>query len=319
MPAQADGAPPAAAAAVVPGAGGRAGVIHDIGYRGYEGERLGRGFIARSLFLHSLRGAYGLGRSAKSKVLPMLLFAVMCLPALVMAIVMIVTSEPVLPYTRYAVVLQAALTIFLAAQAPQSVSRDLRFKTVPLYFSRPLERIDYVAAKYAALAAALFVLLAVPLLIMYAGALLGGFPFGPQTGDLALGMVGAALFALVLAGVGLVIASLTGRRGFGVAGIITVLALSYAVVSSVQGALAFSGPNGTAVSSSAETAAEWIGLFSPITLVDGVQVWALGAETSSVVGPPDGLGGVVFLVVTLALVAGCVGLLMLRYRKVPVS
>jgi ABC-2 type transport system permease protein len=216
-------------------------------------------------------------------------------------------------------VLQAALTIFLAAQAPQSVSRDLRFKTVPLYFSRPLERIDYVAAKYAALAAALFILLAVPLLIMYTGALLGGFPFGSQTGDLALGLLGALLFAVVLAGVGLVIASLTGRRGFGVGGIITVLALSYAVVSSVQGALAFSGPNGTAVSSSAETAAEWIGLFSPITLVDGVQVWALGAETSSVVGPPDGLGGMVFLVVTLALVAGCVGLLMLRYRKVPVS
>jgi ABC-2 type transport system permease protein len=296
-----------------------AGVIHDIGYRGYAGERLGRGYIARSLFIHSLRGAYGLGRSAKSKVLPMLLFAIMCVPALVMAIVMIVTGDDVLPYTRYAVVLQAVFTIFLAAQAPQSVSRDLRFKTVPLYFSRPLERIDYVGAKYAALTAALFVLLSVPLLIMYAGALLGDFPFGTQTKDLALGLVGAAAFSAVLAGVGLVIASLTGRRGFGVAGIITVLALSFAVVSSVQGALAFSGPNGEAVSGGAETAAGWIGLFNPITLVDGFQVWALGAETSSVVGPPDGAAGAVFLLAMLALIAACFGLLMRRYRKVPVS
>ncbi|MGH8776712.1 MAG: ABC transporter permease [Jiangellaceae bacterium] len=296
------------------------GVIHDIGYRGYAGERLGRGYVARSLFLHSMRGAYGLGRSARSKVLPMLLFGVMCVPALVLAIISVVQaglSEPLLPYTRYAVVLQAALTIFLAAQAPQSVSRDLRFKTVPLYFSRPLERVDYVAAKCAALTAALFVLLAVSLLIMYAGALLGGFSFATQIADLAKGLAGAALFSVVLAGIGLVIASLTGRRGFGVAGIITVLALSYAVVSSVQGALAFSGPDGGAVNS-ADTAA-WVGLFSPITLVDGVQVWALGAETSSVVGPPDGLGGAVFLLVILALAGACFGLLMLRYRKVPAS
>ena len=55
-----------------------ADVIHNIGYRHYDGPRLGRAYARRSLFSQSLRGAYGLGRSAKSKVLPMLLFAVMC-------------------------------------------------------------------------------------------------------------------------------------------------------------------------------------------------------------------------------------------------
>src|SRR3712207_8538833 len=58
-----------------------AGVIHDIGYRHYAGERRGRAYIRRSLLVDSLRGAYGLGRSARSKVLPMLLLAVICLPA----------------------------------------------------------------------------------------------------------------------------------------------------------------------------------------------------------------------------------------------
>ena len=61
--------------------------IHDIGYRSYDGPRLGRSYATRSLYSQSLRGAYGLGRSAKSKVLPMLLFVVMCVPAAIMVAV----------------------------------------------------------------------------------------------------------------------------------------------------------------------------------------------------------------------------------------
>ena len=65
----------------------RTGAIHDIGYRHYDGPRLGASYIRRSLFVETLRGAYGLGRSARSKVMPFLLLAVMVLPAVVMGIV----------------------------------------------------------------------------------------------------------------------------------------------------------------------------------------------------------------------------------------
>ena len=37
------------------------GAIHDIGYRQYDGPRLGPAYIRRSLTVQSLRGAYGLG------------------------------------------------------------------------------------------------------------------------------------------------------------------------------------------------------------------------------------------------------------------
>ena len=56
------------------------GVIHDLGYRHYDGPRAGRQYIARALFLESAKGAYGLGRSAKSKIMPMLLLAAICMP-----------------------------------------------------------------------------------------------------------------------------------------------------------------------------------------------------------------------------------------------
>ncbi|MDQ0787991.1 ABC-2 type transport system permease protein [Streptomyces sp. B3I7] len=283
--------------------------IHNIGYRGYDGPRLGRAYIRRALYSQSLRGAYGLGRSAKSKVLPMLLFVVMCVPALIMVAVAVATKMKDLPvdYTRYAIIMQAVISLFVAAQAPQSVSRDLRFKTVPLYFSRPLETSDYVRAKYAAMASALFMLTAVPLLVLYVGALLAKLDFTDQTKGFAQGLVSVALLSLLFAGIGLVIAAVTPRRGFGIAAVIAVLVISYGAVSTLQ-AIAETQDSGSA--------GLWFGLFSPITLIDGVQTAFLGAS-SSFPGEqgPSAAQGIAFLLVTLGLIAGSYGLLIRRYRK----
>lgn len=295
------------------------GVIHDIGYRHYDGNRLGRAGVLRALFVQSLRSAYGLGRTARSKVLPFILLGVMLLPALILEIVLIVGrsqpemadqmfSDQLVPYPRYAIILQAAIAIFLAIQAPTIFSRDLRFRTVSLYFSRPLTRLDYVAAKYLALVAALVILMAAPLLVMYLGGLLAKLPAADQTGDFALGLVSVVLFALVFAGLGGLIASLTARRGFGVAAIITVLTISYATVTMLTGlAESFGNP----------ALAGYLGVFSPVTLVDGVQYLVLDAPHSGVEPPPAGvLGAAAYLLAYILTVAGSFGLLLLRYRKV---
>ncbi|MFJ8310150.1 MULTISPECIES: ABC transporter permease [unclassified Streptomyces] len=284
--------------------------IHNIGYRNYDGPRLGRAYARRSLFSQSLRGAYGLGRSAKSKVLPMLLFAVMCVPAAIMVAVAVATKANDLPvqYTRYAIFLQAVIGLFIAAQAPQTVSRDLRFKTVPLYFSRPIERLDYVLAKFAAMASALFIITGAPLVILYVGALLAKLDFADQTKGFAQGLVSVALLSLLFAGIGLVIAALTPRRGFGVAAVIAVLTVSYGAVSAVQG-IAFHQGSTSVI--------QWLGLFSPITLIDGVQSAFLGASSSFPGGNGPGSGaGAVYLLVVLALIYGSYAVLMRRYRKV---
>ncbi|MET9446012.1 ABC transporter permease [Streptomyces cinerochromogenes] len=284
--------------------------IHDIGYRGYDGPRLGRAYARRSLYSQSLRGAYGLGRSVKSKVLPMLLFAVMCVPAAIMVAVAVATKAHELPvsYTRYAIIMQAVISLYVASQAPQAVSRDLRFKTVPLYFSRPIETADYVRAKFAALASALFVLTAAPLLVMYAGALLSKMGFAHQTKEFAQGLVSVALLSLLFAGIGLVIAAFTPRRGFGIAAVIAVLTISYGAVSTLQ-AIAYTQDSTGAI--------PWIGLFSPITLIDGVQSAFLGGSSAfpGGVGPSDGTG-IVYVLCVLGLTAACYGLLNRRYKKV---
>ncbi|MEE1754305.1 ABC transporter permease [Streptomyces sp. SP18CS02] len=284
--------------------------IHNIGYRNYDGPRLGRAYARRSLFSQSLRGAYGLGRSAKSKVLPMILFAVMCVPALIVVAVAVATKMESLPldYTRYAIFTQAVIGLYLAAQAPQAVSRDLRFKTVPLYFSRPIERVDYVLAKYGAMSSALLILTGAPLIILYIGSLLAKMDFADQTKAFAQGMVSVVLLSLLFGGVGLVMAALTPRRGFGVAAVIATLTISYGAVSTVQAIAWGTGSLG---------AVKWLGLFSPITLIDGVQTAFLGASSSFPGEAGPGAGpGVVYLLVVLALIVGSYAVLMRRYRKV---
>ncbi|MEV7519037.1 ABC transporter permease [Streptomyces sp. NPDC091371] len=284
--------------------------IHNIGYRSYDGPRLGRAYARKSLFSQSLRGAYGLGRSAKSKVLPMILFAVMCVPALIIVAVAIAipgSTDLPIKYTTYAVTTQVIVYLFLASQAPQSVSRDLRFKTVPLYFSRPIERVDYVVAKYAAMASALFILTATPLLIMWIGSLLAKFDFADQTKGFGQGLVSVLLLSLLFAGLGLVMAALTPRRGFGVAAVIALLLIPYGAVTAVQG---------VAVATENTGAIEWMGLFSPITLIDGLQTAFLGASSAF----PEGYGpsagvGIAYLLVVLGLIAGSYAALMARYRK----
>jgi ABC-2 type transport system permease protein len=124
--------------------------------------------------------------------------------------------------------------------------------------------------------------------------------------------VSVLLLSLLFAGIGLVIAAVTPRRGFGVAAIIAVFVVSYAAVSAVQG-VASNQENYDAIG--------WLGLFSPITLVDGFQTWFLGATSAfpHASGPANAGVGLLYLLVLLAVIAGTFGLLMNRYRKVGLS
>ena len=67
------------------GAGGssRTGVIHDIGYRRYTGQREGLGGIILSLLGSGVLALFGFGRSGKAKALP---FALLAFTAIVLGL-----------------------------------------------------------------------------------------------------------------------------------------------------------------------------------------------------------------------------------------
>jgi ABC-2 type transport system permease protein len=294
-----------------------AGVIHDLGYRHYDGPRLGRAAIIRALYWHSLRSAFGIGRGAKAKIVPILLFALMCLPAIVNAIAVARTPGHVriVDYDTYLYRLRSlVMLIFVAAQAPELVSRDLRSHVLPLYMSRPVRRLDYPLAKFAAFTAACLLVLEIPLILLYLGTIVsasGGSAIWAQTRALIPGMLIALLWAVLLAAIGLVLASLTGRRAYAT-GIIAIYLFLTWTLSSILVGIAQQGffPPGAG----APLGARLGGLISPFTVLDGVRLWLGG--TSPGPNPAPGSVGFLYGIMFLALLAVSLAGLAARYRKV---
>lgn len=288
-------------------------VIHDIGYRPYGGPRLGEGAVARALFVTGLRNCFGLGRSGRSKILPLGLLGLMLLPALILVGVLVQArdllglDEHIVAYSTYPITTQLLISVFVAAQAPALISRDLRFRTITLYLARPARRTTYVLVRMASLATATFMLIAAPLLLMYLGGLLADLPLGRETERFLGAMVGAVLLAACLAGLAALVSALTIRRGLAVAAVIVVLVVSYTVVATIQGISMEAGN---------ETVGEVAGLFSPYTLVNGAQVFLFDSPAATPT-PPTGQGMGVLYVVTAALtVLASVAAMLGRYRRV---
>lgn len=284
-----------------------ASVIHDLGYRPYTGLRLGPGAIARALVVTGFRNAFGLGRSGRSKVLPFALLALNLLPAIIVGGVMVFAGLDSLPigYAEYASTTQVLLGIFVASQAPVLFSRDLRHGTISLYLARPLRSSTYALSRWAALLGATLVFLLLPILILYAVALLGELDVAEQTRQMGVAVVLAVLLALSLAGVSGLIAAWSTRRGFAVVATIALLVIGNGVVTAIQG---IAGEEGK------PQIGEVAGLFSPYSLYRGLlSAWADGDAPT----PPASTGmELAYLAVFIGLSAACVALLVRRYRRV---
>ncbi len=286
---------------------GVSGVIHDLGYRPYDGPRTGQGQIAWALFVAGFRNAFGVGRSGRSKVLPFLLLGLNLLPAVIVVGVMVRIGLDQLPvsYARYASSTQILLSIFVAGQAPVLFSRDLRHGTIALYLARPLPSAAYAVARWASLLAATLVFLLLPIAVLYLGAVLGELDFTEQSADALKAVLLAVLLALGLTGIGALISSVSVRRGFAVVATIAVLLLGNGVVTAVQGISEEQGR---------PRIGEVAGLFSPYSLYRGAMA-ALTDELA--LTPPTGAAmTAAYFGVLVVLGAGCLVGLVYRYRRI---
>jgi ABC-2 type transport system permease protein len=301
-------------------AAGRSGVIHDLGYQRYDGLRLGRRAIIRALCWHSLRSAFGIGRGAKAKVVPILTFVIMCLPAVANAVAVAQGQPRTIPYDTYIFQLRViVMIIFIAAQAPELVSRDLRSHVLPLYFCRPLRRLDYPLAKLTAFILACLAMIEIPLILLYLGTITQahrGSAIWHETRALIPGLLVGLMWAVTLAAIGLFLASLSGRRAYSTGTIAIYFFLTWILagilysVSTGQGHPLRGGQVAT-------SGARLSGLVSPFTVVDGVRQWLGGTSRGPI--PPPGSYGPVYGVMLLVLLGVAVGGLALRYRKAGVA
>ncbi|HET6969262.1 MAG TPA: hypothetical protein VFI44_13315, partial [Ornithinibacter sp.] len=200
---------------------------------------------------------------------------------------------------------QVLLGIFVAAQAPVLFSRDLRHGTISLYLARPLRPSTYAVARWLSLLGATLVFLLLPIVILYAAALLVELDVADQTREAGVALGLAVLLALSLAGVAGLIASWSTRRGFAVVATIALLVIGNGIVTAIQG---IAGEEGR------PRVGEVAGLFSPYSLYRGLMTAWTGGDTPT---PPASTGmELAYVGVLVALSAACVAGLVWRYRRV---
>jgi ABC-2 type transport system permease protein len=286
-----------------------AGTIYDLGYRHYDGPRLGRRGAIGAIVGAGLRAVFGLGRSGRSKILPWGALVLGLTPAGVAVAIRVLVGDLVdlYSYENYLWGIGALLPIFVAAQAPELVVNDMRHHVLPLYFSRPIGRLDYVFAKLVALSLALLGLTLLPVLVLFMGRVLAAEDLlgalGDEIGALP-GIIGSGvLHAVVLASLGLAICSLAARRAYAAGAVLAVFLIGGVISGTFQGQQTL----GLA----------WVAPFTnPLAILDGAREWLFGGSVAeSPVGAAD-LPLYLYGVATALLLGVSLAILAVRYRRV---
>lgn len=159
------------------------GTVFDIGYRGYTGKREGRSRGRKAVFKDGLRAALGLGRSARTKVLPWFFIAVLSAIALVMALIAGAAERIGGPgaaekmnlpsHSDYNGIASILMFVFAALVGPELLCRDRRDGVINLYLVRPLTGSDYVASRWAALLVVMTAAAWLPQIILFLGLSMG--------------------------------------------------------------------------------------------------------------------------------------------------
>jgi ABC-2 type transport system permease protein len=287
------------------------GTIYDIGYRHYDGPRLGRSGAVGAVVGAGVRAVFGFGRSGRSKIIPWGAVILAVMPAIVAVAVRVLAGE-IIPdlysYHNYLWQIGGLFGIFLAAQAPELVVNDIRYRVLPLYFSRPMSRFDYVVAKVSALSLGLLSLTLVPVLILFIGRVLAAEDvlgaLGDEIGSLPAIVGSGVIHAVVLASIGLAISSLASRRAYA-AGAVLAVFLVGGVISEI-------------LRESGGSFDDWAPFLNPLSIIDGARQWLFGETVAESPVSASGVPLPFFGLATALLLLGSWLVLALRYRRITV-
>ncbi len=250
------------------------GSIYDLGYRHYDGPRLGRRHAMGALYRESLRGAFGLGRSTASKIAPAVLIAFALVPALVQVLVGILVplDAELIRHDQYYELIKYLLALYCAAVAPDICGRDQRNRSITLYFSRAISRSDYALAKLGAMTTAMLLITLVPQTLLFVGNALStqdltGYLRAEWTLILPI-VVSALLGSALVASIGTFIAAQTPRRAFATVGIVVAFILPLVVV-------------GILVHELDSSLSRFAIFISPLDLIGGATPWLFGEQPDS--------------------------------------
>jgi ABC-2 type transport system permease protein len=260
----------------------RTGNIYDLGYRRYEGPRLGRAHAVRSLVSHSFRTTFGIGRSGRAKIAPLTFGAMAVLPSVLIVGVLAIVARlgidrevegfGLVGFSTYFGAISAIIALFCAAQAPELFGRDQRHGVLPLYFARALRRSDYALARLAGFCLAVLVLLLLPMTILFLGRVLLSTDisegFADNLPSVPPVLAQALTIAGLLGGMSMAVAAYAPRRAYATAGIIALFVLP-GIVSSII------------IELGSGTIGNLLVLLSPSSVIDGTNALFFGLDPDS--------------------------------------
>jgi ABC-2 type transport system permease protein len=294
------------------------GSIYDLGYRGYDGPRLGRRHAVRALFAHSLRVSYGIGRGGRAKIAPIVLGGIATIPAIVGIGVLalarqmgapggVVEEASPIQHNTYFGIIATLVMLFCAAQVPEVLGRDQRSNLLSLYFSRALRREDYAVARLAGVVAAILVFVLLPQTIIFLGLVLSApdvaAEFGEELAFVPPILAQGALISVLLGSVSAAIASFTPRRLYATTAIIVVLA----VVPVVGGIL---------VRLDAPALARFVALASPMDILEATNAILFDTSSGSDVIVQAGLPDLAYFAAAALISGAAITILIRRFRKI---
>lgn len=193
--------------------------IHKLGYRSYDGPRLGVPAAVASTARHAFRSLLGIRRGLFAKLVTIVTAALAYLPAIVFVGLSVIIPRQIIEMglpgpADYLGFTMTALLLFVSLGSPVVLCSDRRHGSIALYLASPLNRDTYLLGR----AVAVFVFLAIvtigpTLLLLLALELVGeGTGLAAVLGDAGLAVVAGATLALLFTAVSLAISSFTDRQ-----------------------------------------------------------------------------------------------------------
>ncbi len=200
------------------------GVVFDLGYTPYEGERRGRRGALLTTYRDGLNRVFGIRRRARKKILPWILIVLAILPAVVFVGFAFLLStfapdaqSPFGSHAEYFSITGATVLLFVALAGPELLIPDRRSGVLAVYSSRPLRPDDYVGMRAASLLTVIAGFMLIPQVLMYVGfAALSADGFfkglGTNAAEIPKILAATAIYALAYAPLALLISTIASRK-----------------------------------------------------------------------------------------------------------
>ena len=193
--------------------------IHQLGYRTYEGPRLGVGPAVASTARHAFRSLLGIRRGVFAKIVTLATALLAYVPAVVLAGLAILIPQELIEMglpspSEYLGFTITALVLFVSLGSPVVLCPDRRHGTIALYLASPLNRDTYLLGRAVAVFAFLAIVTIGPtLLLLFALEMIGeGSGVMNLLRDAGRAVAAGTVLGVVFTTVSLAISSLTDRQ-----------------------------------------------------------------------------------------------------------